>query len=105
MHLSSGVSVLLCLKCIKPDLNSCLNDISHIACKALLKLPDEVVVGLGQCTCLHGVTVHVGLLDFVEQHQLDVERAFSKSLPGVQACPLLPACCQMHTTVRKLSRL
>ncbi len=75
--------MLLCLKSIKPDLSCCLDDISHITCKQhLLKLPDEFVVGLGQCTCLHGVTVHVGLLDFVEQHQLDVERAFSKSLPA-----------------------
>jgi hypothetical protein len=67
---------------------------SHITCRqTLLKLPDKVVVGLGQCTCLHGVTVHVGLLDFVEQHQLDEEPASSKSLPAVQPIQLLPACC------------
>ena len=79
---------------------------SHITCRQnLLKLPDKGVVGLGQSTCSHGVSVHAGLLDFVEQHQLVVELAFSKSLSAVQACPLLPASCQMHTTVQKLSRL
>lgn len=76
--------MLLCLKTIKTDLCPCLDDESHVTCKQnLLQLPNEVVVGLAQRTCLHGVTVIIGLLDFGEQHQLDVEPAFSKSLPAV----------------------